>query len=218
MLKSDLIDVSIPFSAGTPPWPGDTIFTCGWTARREDGSSVNIARLEMSAHSGTHADAPLHVDSEWPASETLPIDAFVGEACVIDLSRDGCDESNTIIDAETLATRLANISDFSRVLIRTGCSVRSGNFPEHWPSLGLPAVQWLVERGVRLLGVDAPSVDERNSTSLGVHHAVFAAGACVLENLNLHGVAVGRYYLYAQPLLIVGADAAPVRALLRRCD
>ena len=213
--QNELIDISIPFSADIPPWPGDTIFSCGWSARQEDGSSVNIARLEMSAHSGTHADAPLHVASEWPASETLPIDAFVGNAYVVDVSDERRSASSTTIGADTLAAKMADVTDFSRVLVRTGCSVRSGNFPEAWPSLDEQAVRWLVRRGLRLLGIDAPSVDARSSTLLPVHHALFSAGAYVLENLNLHHVVVGPYYLYAQPLLVVGADAAPVRAILR---
>ena len=209
------IDISIPYSPGIPPWPGDTRFSCGWTARRESGASVNIARVEMSAHSGTHADAPLHVESGWASSEALPIDAFMGEAHVVVIDDNTTVGGDLNISAEILATLLAEVDIVSRVLIRTGSSVRLGVFPDSWPSLDMSAVEWLVEKRVRLVGVDAPSIDARDSTSLPVHHALFAAGAYVLENLDLHLVQSGKYELLAQPVLMVGADAAPVRAVLK---
>jgi len=61
----ELIDISIPLAPARPVWPGDTPYSCGWTSRRENGSSVNLAHLHFSAHAGTHADAPLHVESAW---------------------------------------------------------------------------------------------------------------------------------------------------------
>lgn len=210
---SELLDISIPLAEGAPVWPGDTAFTCGWTARRESGSSINLASLHGSAHAGTHADAPLHVESAWGGSETLPADAFVGDAVVVALPHGFA--ADGVIDARLLESLLAGATECARVLIRTGRSVAHGTFPDAWPTLDEHAAHWLVARGVRLLGVDAPSVDARRSTSLPVHHALFSAGAFVLENLALDGVVPGRYELLAQPLLVVGADAAPVRALLR---
>ena len=88
-------------------------------------------------------------------------------------------------------------------------------FPDDWPALSLDGAQWLLDRGVRLWGSDAPSADRRESKTLPVHHAMFGGGAYLLENLALDGVAPGRYELLAQPLAVHGADAAPVRALLR---
>ena len=90
-----------------------------------------------------------------------------------------------------------------------------GVFPERWPALSEDAARWLVQHGLTLWGVDAPSVDRRTSTELPVHNAIFGGGAFVLENLALDVVPVGRYELLAQPLAVYGADAAPVRALLR---
>lgn len=210
------IDISIPFSPRIPPWPGDTPFECGWTARKENGSSVNLARVAMSAHSGTHADAPLHVESAWSASESLPLDAFTGDALVIGLpllNGEGGDHAATI-DAAMLQRAIAGHAWAPRILIRTGVQASERGFPDAWSVLGDDAAGWLVSRGIRLLGVDCPSVDTRHSTTLPIHHTLFGAGAYVLENLALAGVADGRYELRAAPLLIVGADAAPVRALL----
>ncbi|HYW30157.1 MAG TPA: cyclase family protein [Gemmatimonas sp.] len=204
-----VIDISIPFAPHIPSWPGDIPFSCGWTALREDGSSVNLAALTLSAHSGTHADAPLHVESAWSASETLPVAVFVGDAYVVDVA------GVTGIDIDTLERALDGVHDCTRLLVRTGASVAGGVFPELWPVLDETAAHWLVAHGVQLFGTDAPSVDARTSTTLPVHHALFSGGAYVLENLALDAVAPGKYELLAQPLALHGADAAPVRALLR---
>ena len=209
-----LIDISIPLSATTPPWPGDVPFACGWTGRREAGASVNLGVVTTSFHVGTHADAPMHVESAWGASESLPADIFVGACVVIALPND------YPIAQDLSASLLAGLSGAhreSRVLLRTGYSIAQGQFPDDWPALSLEAAQWLLDRGVRLWGSDTPSADRRTSGSLPIHHALFGGGAYVLENLALDAVAPGRYELLAQPLAVHGADAAPVRALLRNC-
>ena len=219
-----LIDISVPLSAQTPAWPGDTPFSCGWVCRRETGDSVNLSAITASPHVGTHADAPMHIESDWAASEALPLSAFVGEAMVLALPADHAVQQD--VSVEVLITLIAAASDAAapgrslefptRILLRTGCSVAPAHFPEDWPTLSLTAAEWLLGRGLQLWGSDAPSVDRRTSKTLPVHHALFAGGAFVLETLALDAVAPGRYELLAQPLAIHGADAAPVRALLRR--
>lgn len=207
-----LKDISVPLGAATPEWPGDQPFSCGWTLRREGGESVNLAAVTTSLHVGTHADAPVHVESAWAASEALDVTAFVGPCVVVELPA-----SHLHTDDIDVARIHALVGDapVSRVLLRTGRSIADGSFPEDWPCLTADAAAWLVTRGVRLWGVDAPSVDRRQSKTLDVHHALLGAGAFVLENLNLHDVPAGLYELLAPPLAVHGADAAPVRALLR---
>jgi arylformamidase len=100
-------------------------------------------------------------------------------------------------------------------LLRTGCSIADGSFPGAWPALAESCVAALLARGLRLLGVDAPSVDQRESRTLLVHHALFDGSAYVLENLDLRGIEPGEYELIAAPLKLEGLDAAPVRAVLR---
>ena len=175
---------------------------------------MNLASLHASAHAGTHADAPLHVESAWESSERLPPDVFVGDALVCALPYALLGDGAALVDIPVLETLLGDTSCV-RLLLRTGYSVASGEFPAQWPTLIEPAAAWLLQRGVRLFGVDAPSVDERESTALPIHHRLFAGGAYVLENLALDDVAPGRYELLAQPLLVRGVDAAPVRAMLR---
>lgn len=207
-----LHDITIAMSAATPEWPGDQPFECGWTCRRENGESVNLAAITTSFHVGTHADAPLHVHSAWPASEALELDAFVGPARVIELPRDH--EITRDLEVEHLIDLLGGIVPL-RVLLRTGHSVSRGAFPADWPCLSTSAAEWLVGQGLRLWGVDAPSVDRRESKTLDVHHALLGHNAFVLENLDLRDVPAGQYELIAPPLMVHGADAAPVRALLR---
>jgi arylformamidase len=207
-----LIDISIPLSTSTVPWPGDVPFSCGWTCRREDGESINLGVLTHSPHVGTHADAPLHVESHWGASETLPTEVFVG-VCVVVALPVGYDVT-VDIGASTLDALLGEAPP-ARVVLRTGCSIATGRFPDDWPALAPDGVQWLIDRGVRLWASDAPSADRRTSKDLPIHHALFAGGVFVIENLALDHVAAGSYELLAQPLAVHGADAAPLRAMLR---
>jgi arylformamidase len=172
------------------------------------GDSVNVSAITTSPHVGTHADAPLHVHDGWPAADELPLDAFHGAAVVMSITTDR--EQLELHDLPRLPP-----VPVERLLLRTGCSIAAGSFPERWPTLSASAVRSLIEHGLRLLGTDAPSVDPRTDTALPVHHELFRAGACILENLDLHAIADGIYELTAYPVKIAGADAAPVRAVLR---
>jgi arylformamidase len=206
---AQLIDISILVTESTPEWPGDTPWSCRWTWDMARGDSVNVSCVNSSPHVGTHADAPFHVDASWPASDALALDAFDGPATVVAVSGPGA------IDVDSLGLPPHGAE---RLLLRTGCTIADGRFPGSWPWLDEPAVADLLGRGLRLLGVDAPSVDARDSTTLAVHRALFGGGACVLENLDLRHVAPGDYRLTAFPLRVAGLDAAPVRAVLRPVD
>ncbi|MHB1313221.1 MAG: cyclase family protein [Gemmatimonadaceae bacterium] len=204
-----MLDISIPLGDQTPEWPGDTPYSCGWTWSIAAGASVNVSAITTSPHVGTHADAPLHVRDGAPASEALPLDAFMGEALIVDVS--DCQGAIEHAQLEARGWKAGTL----RLLLRTGQSIAAGPFPTAWPALSPACAASLAADGLRLLGVDCPSVDDRESTSLDVHHALFDDGACVLENLDLRAVAPGRYELLAQPLKVHGLDAAPVRAVLR---
>jgi arylformamidase len=204
-----ILDVSVLVRPGTPEWPGDVPFSCGWSCRLASGAAVNLSHTAGSPHVGTHADAPLHVRDDWPGSELLPLEAFLGPALVLDVSG----EPDGVLALDAGDSRLVGCE---RLILRTGRSIADGVFPSAWPVLAAPTATALAAGGVRLVGVDAPSVDERESKTLDVHHALFGAGAFVLENLDLRGVAAGLYELIALPQRLGGLDAAPVRAVLRR--
>lgn len=203
-----LRDISVAMGSDTPEWPGDTPFSCGWTWSIAAGASVNVSAIVSSPHVGTHADAPLHVRDGGSPSEALRLEAFVGRAIVL-----GARSNESIIELDDLSSLLPD-GPVERLLLRTGHSIAGGTFPDSWPALSVTAVELLLERGLQLLGVDAPSVDSRESRALEVHHALFRGGACNLENLDLTGVADGEYELIALPVRVMGVDAAPVRAVL----
>lgn len=175
------------------------------------GASVNVGRVTTSWHVGTHADAPLHVVPHGAASETLPLDAFQGPVTLLD-ARDA--NVGASITTEWLSAALEGHRLPTRLLLRTGRSVMLGVFPDSWPSLTADAAAWLAKGGLRLFGTDAPSVDPRTATDLLVHRTLFGGGAFVLENLYLSDVPDGDYRISAYPVLVTGADAAPVRAVL----
>jgi arylformamidase len=203
-----LIDISILVNEFTPEWPGDTPFSCRWTWDMARGDSVNVSCVNTSPHVGTHADAPFHVDPRWPPSESLSLDAFAGPVTVVDVPGDGP------LGLESLG--VAASRRVERLLLRTGQTIADSHFPERWPWLDEAAADELVRRGLRLLGVDAPSVDGRDSKTLGVHRILFKGGAAVLENLDLRAAPAGDYHLTAFPVRYAGLDAVPVRAVLRR--
>ena len=126
-----------------------------------------------------------------------------------------------MVRSSVIASPITVPSSFERALnavsraSRRECSIAAGTFPDAWPVVGGDCLAALLAGGLTLLGVDAPSVDARDSTRLENHHRLFGGGACILENLDLRGVAPGDYELVAAPLKLGGADAAPVRALLR---
>ena len=203
-----LIDISILVNEFTAEWPGDTPFSCQWTWEMARGDSVNVSCINGSPHVGTHADAPFHVDPTWPASEALALEAYTGPVTVIDVTN-----QPGVVSREALGV-LDRLPP-ERILLRSGQTIADGRFPEQWPWLDESAAQALVDRGLKLLGVDAPSVDARDSKSLGVHRIIFKGGCAVLENLDLRHAPAGDYHLTAFPIRFAGLDAAPVRAVLR---
>jgi arylformamidase len=134
----------------------------------------------------------------------------VGRATVIDVS-----DITGEISAERIVERAAS-GDLARVLLRSNRSIANGTFPEAWPSLAPDALEYLLgDGGMKLLGTDSPSVDDRHSKALRNHRTIFGAGAYVLENLDLRATEPGVWELLALPLNVAGLDAAPVRAFLR---
>lgn len=206
-----LHDISRPLRDSLAPWPGDTGFTFRLNWQMAAGAPVNVGAITMGVHNGTHADAPRHFLPDGATAEALPLDALVGPAVVLDLSAraDLC----APVTRDDLAAITREVTP--RLLLKTGAAPDPDRFPTAIPVLAPGAAAFLGEHGVRLLGVDVPSVDALDSKDLPNHHALAAAGIVILENLDLRAVPAGRYELLALPLPIVGGDAAPVRAILR---
>jgi arylformamidase len=208
MTEDRVIDISMMLSPGTPVWPGDTPFSCLWTWEMSAGSSVTVSAITSSPHAGTHADTPLHVTRDGAASESLPLGSFRGAAVVVDVSDIEDEIEIDDVDGRT------DGAPVTRLLLKTGRSIGTGVFPKRWPRLSVSCANELVQRGVVLMGTDCPSVDDIDSKTLDVHHALLDHGVCVLENLDLREVSAGEYALDALPMKVAGLDAAPVRAVL----
>lgn len=206
--KSDrrIWDISQTLRPGLPVWPGDTQFAFERTWRIEDGSPVNVGRMSMSTHSGTHGDAPLHYGADADDIASIALDPYIGECLVIDARG---------VTGEVDVADLPHIESADRVLFRT-----SDTFPhDEWRSDFLPisaeAIGWLAVQGVKLIGTDAPSIDPQNSKTMAAHKAVLEHDMRILEGLVLDDVPEGRHELIALPLKIAGGDAGLCRAILR---
>lgn len=214
-------DISMPLYNGMPVWPGDEPFSFKLNWSQSGGASVNVGLVGGSVHIGTHADSPFHVDNTGVSMEKLDPAIFIGPAAVIDVSGHELIEPRHLeAAAAPLAGSLERLmTDAPRLFLRTTSWTDRAIFPEHFATLSEAAAQAIVASGAKLIGVDVPSVDTRDSKSLPIHHTLIGrrrtgAGVQIVEGLVLDAISPGRYDLVALPLNIVGADGAPVRAVL----
>jgi arylformamidase len=210
-------DISRTLSNDFAEWPGDEPFCYRLTNEIAKGASVNLGALSMSVHNGTHADARFHFDTNGDSIEKAPLDPYFGRATVVDLSQSfSRSKEKHLITREDLRPYAEDIAATSRLLVKTGRWSDSTVFPDRIPVIAADVPAWLQKNGVKLLGVDLPSMDEVDSKSLQNHHALARAGIAIVESLDLSGVAPGIYSFAALPLKIADADGAPVRAVLWR--
>lgn len=211
-MSSDVIDISIPLRPGMTTWPGSTGLSLTRTRRMEDGDATNNSRLDLDVHMGTHIDAPWHFLSSGAKIEDLALSDLIGPAVVAHLP--DCD---AISEVELEALALA--PGTQRLLLRTRNSTwwSSGATPfrEDFVALTSGGARWVVERGLRLVGIDYLSVQRFRDPPL-THHLLLGARVVVVEGLDLADVEPGEYELICLPLRLLGAEGAPARAVLRR--
>jgi arylformamidase len=175
------------------------------------GDPGNVSRWLIGSHTGTHVDAPAHFVEGAPTIESVPLDVLVGPAVVLDLTSVA---SHEIGPDDLLA---AGLADDERVLLKTPNSTGALREPEKSPWVGLSkeAAELLVERGVRLVGIDYLTIDSPDGeTGWPVHHVLCGAGVAILEVIDLSDITAGRYTLASLPIKLVGSEAAPARAIL----
>ncbi len=202
-----LLDITHPLSNSLAPWPGDTPFKFGPVVRMRDGAPCNVGALSCGIHSGTHMDAPYHYNEAGLTIDQLDPALFFGPARVF------LAPGTLTLTREHFAGLDATATP--RVLVRTNHCDDKSVFPARIPTLAPDVPAWLGAQGVKLIGLDLPSVDQTDSKTLPVHHALDAANIIIIENLDLRAVAPGVYDLIAVPLKIAGADGSPIRAFLR---
>ncbi len=205
-----LIDVSVPLDAELPTYPHNTPFSLEPIKRIARGDSSNVSTLHMSAHTGTHVDAPRHFFDAGAGTESLALELLMGRARVIEI------DSRAGIAAEDLAP--IDLSDDIRVLIKTHNSRLWGSPEFHQDYVGVTdsGAKYLVEHGIKVVGVDYLSVEKFHNPGAPAHHVLLGAGTIVIEGLNLRDVDPGVYEMFCLPLRIVGSDGAPARVVLRR--
>jgi arylformamidase len=203
-----LWDISPSVAPGFPVFPGDTAFALRWTWTIGPDCPVNVSELTLSPHTGSHADAPLHYDERGASIGEVPIDTYLGPCRVVHAT-----DCGGLVEVEHLAPHLPATPP--RLLLRTYARAPSG-WDAAFTAIAPAAIDLLHRHGVRLIGIDTPSLDPQASKTLDSHQRVRAHGMAVLEGLLLDEVAAGDYELIALPLKWQGIDASPVRAVLRQ--
>jgi arylformamidase len=202
-----IYDLSPPISERLQVWPGDT------PPRREvlcdlrRGDNLTLSTLHATAHLGAHADAPSHYGADAAAIDEQPLDMYLGPCQVLRVpAPPGALLTPDLLPGPVWA---------ERVLLATGTYPDPEHFREDFAALSPELVEFLHRQGVRLVGVDTPSVDPFSSKDLPAHRTFLRHKMAILEGLVLKDVPEGIYELIALPLRLVGFDASPVRAILR---
>lgn len=211
-----IFDISRVLSNDLAPWPGDTPFHFELKWKMAEGATVNVGAVQMGVHNGTHADAVFHFQEGADTIERMPLEIYLGDAVVVDLTkRFETDRSRQIgvADLESCSDALARAP---RLLLKTGVWKDSRVFPDWIPVIAPDVPGWLRARQVKLIGLDLPSVDSIDAKKLVNHYALAAANIAIVESLDLSEVEAGTYHFSALPLRISSGDAGPVRAILWR--
>jgi arylformamidase len=178
------------------------------TSDQWEDSGVTVSSIHSTVHIGAHADAPNHIELGRPGIDEVDISRYVGVCQVIELEKPA---ASVVLPAD-----LADVDIRApRILLKTGSFPDVERFNEDFVACSGELVGWLAARGVFLIGIDTPSIDPCHSKTLPAHHAAVAADMAILEGIVLAGVGPGIYELIAVPLRLEGADASPVRAILR---
>jgi arylformamidase len=209
----EIIDITATVSAKSVMWPGNGVPSQEFVSHTERGDPSTVSRWDLSAHTGTHADARMHfIPGGWTI-EALELSRCVGPCRVVDLTHLEGHVSRADLEA-------AEVAGTVRLLLKTrnselGLMNREG-FEERYAAISLEAAEYLVEIGVETVGVDYLSVEPFEDKEFNTHHTLLGADVVILEGLVLAGVEPGEYLLACLPLKLVGSDGSPTRAILVR--
>lgn len=205
--SSVIYDITPAVSERLAVWPGDTPPCREVLCDLARGDNITLSTLHSTVHLGAHADAPSHYGAGAPAIHERSLDYYLGPCQVLRLNvpRGG------LVTPDLMSLPL----EAERLLLATGTFPDPHTFNEDFAALTPELIELLAREGVRLIGVDTPSVDPFTSKDLPAHHAALKHDLAILEGLILADVPEGIYELIALPLKLVGFDASPVRAVLR---
>ena len=209
-----IYDLTVPISSELPTYPSDPGIKFADWSKLADGAGANVSSLCFGAHTGTHVDAPAHFIEGAKKVESLDLESLIGEAQVIEVPED-----RATIDEQFVMANVA--AGTTRVLFKTRNSTfwtgDKANFITDFTHVELKAAQWLVKRGVRLVGIDYLSIEKFGAKEHEVHRELLSHEVIILEGLNLANVPAGKYELICLPLRLRTplGDGAPARAVLR---
>lgn len=207
-----IYDISVPVHEGMPTWPSDPGLKLTLASSFAKGGSANVTRIEMGAHTGTHMDAPFHFEPDGYGIDRLRLDVLIGTCRVFDLMGTEGHISRAVLEN-------CDLRGVTRALFRTKNSLRwardEHEFDKQFIAVVADGAEYLVEKGVKLVGVDYLSVEPYGSKEHPVHHTLLRAEVVIIEGLNLSAVTAGDYELIALPVKLQGADGAPARVVLR---
>ncbi len=203
-----LYDISPPLTPDLAVFPGDTPLSREVLLDLAHGDPLTLSTLRGTVHLGAHVDAPSHYGKDAPSIEAMPLERCIGPAQVMRVEvRPGA-----LLGVQDLTGPI----EAERLLLATGTFPDPTEWRDDYAALEPALVEHLHREGVILFGIDTPSVDPGTSKDLPAHHAFLRTGMTILEGLVLTEVPDGQYELIALPLRLVGFDASPVRAILRR--
>lgn len=199
-----LTDISRPIHSGMALYPGNPPVVFDKVSEATATSSA-LTAITLGSHTGTHIDAPSHIQNGALGIEAYSLEQLIGEAQVIDLS-----QVSSVISAADLPD-----TQGLRILIRTRNSQENiDEFDSAFVALDESAAQELVKRGVKLVGIDGPSIKKKGVRDR-THEILLDAGVIILEGLWMPDVQEGMYELLCLPLPVKNIDGTPVRAILR---
>jgi arylformamidase len=210
------IDISVPLRTGMVHWPGDPpvqIWRFAKLGQRVDGKTIpcNVSQMNICAHAGTHMDGPRHFIKNGDGLDTLPLDATIGPARVIEI------EDRDSVKVEELASH--KLKRGERILLRThNSSTRwwEKGFQKRFVHISAGAARHMVERGIQTIGVDYLSVGGYERDGVETHQILLGAQVWIIEGLDLTQTLAGNYDLVCLPVKVKDSDGAPARAVLRR--
>lgn len=208
MENNKWIDISMPLTNEIASWPGDELFKFSLNVTKEQSDSVNIGFIQTSVHTGTHVDSPFHFIDNGETIDMIPLEVFIGTVLIIDVT------GHNLIDASLLNNH--DLNGVKRIIFKTDNNRNEKEFPENYTVFDKNVGPYLKNKGVRLIGTDAPSVDHVTSKTLLAHHSFAQNDIYIIENLLLNSIRPGLYEMIALPLNLVGADASPLRVAIKK--
>jgi arylformamidase len=211
--KRGFIDISMPIQENMVVFPGDPGFRRVPILSQAKGDTANVYTYEMSSHTGTHIDFPRHFINNGRSLKDIPLERFIGEAFVLDVS-----DANRLITIKDLGDLPEPV--IPKILLKTRNSkkgyLKGKRFFQNYVALGLEAAKYLVKRGVQTIGIDYLSIDEYGTKDHAVHKFLLGCGISIIEGLDLRKVLPGKYFFICLPLNIPSAEGSPARAILMK--